>query len=1432
MKRKLFTRLITAILAVIICFSGIPTVFAGEVNNSDEVFDINSINLDEYGDVITNEELGYNFISSGMITKKQLTELINTPTTMNARASSVTMHFDYCYDTAGNIIKAVGSSSFRNPGVVQWRFYTSLGDNVYCIEPGVHLASGLSLSSASTEAWDNLTDAQQKAVNTALCYGLEGSKSKLCNSKSEGGLGVTLGQAYIATQLIIWEIVKGQRNPNAPFSLYSGCNGYLNIFCAGGANPNIRAAYNNIVSRMRTYQILPSFTAKSKTFAPTITLDAVYNDLKNEWTYSSKTLNDANGVLSSYKLAGTYDVGNATVTITQSGNTLKLTCSKGKANGTPKSVSLTSKKSGIPTTNRGVLIAYGSPYLQDVVGGGSIDPPNAYMNINVRVKTTGTLTRDARIQKSCWTQSEADDDTTKEGEGSLSTEENLKGWYFKVNASTYFKNYYNIQSFVLGPTDANGFTQSLSEYIIENVDDDLTYDVPLGRYEFVELGKLKEGASGNNLQSDYYFPDGWHPEYKTSENGEKISGVISFHGGAESKIDNVGYATNIFDIPFKLKKINADSSSASNYYFTVTNKETNDVYLLKTTTSGEAYLANDADRKTIIYLPEGNYTIHELGILKNGASGNNYETDYYVPAIFDEPSDIEVDITAEAYKTAQEDGLVAIEKTITNTISAYIQVAKTDVDTGDALAGAVFGVYFDKECTSLLETITTNAEGKARTEYKYAPGTYYIQEITPPANCILDNTVYTVNIESKYYSEYTVSIDVTNEKYPSKIRIHKTDDETGEPLEGVVFGVYKNEACTVMLEKVTTDTQGYADTSMYKPNQTIYLKEIATIPGYILSDEVKSITIVETNDPENLISVSFTNSMAKTPVEIIKSDIDTGDKLEGAVYGLYSDEACTNLLEELTTNENGYAVSKNSYRPSTMYLKEITPPKDYTVNDTVYTVTITVDDVTKGEPVKIEVKDEIQKAKILIYKYDPDPVANSKPVPGATYGLYYNEECTKLAEKLVTGEDGSALTTKEYRLGQTLYLKELVPAPGYKLNETVNTITITNERIEQSKNQIVTGLETPEGNFVWQRVFDIIYKPYLAVYKTDSATGVAVEGATYTLFKNKECTMPVETLTTNADGYAQTRNTFYPGQILYLKEVSSPEGYALDENIYELYVDYVNKDNAVIIKEVQDDPFAPRLTIKKTCTQTGLPVKGAAYCVYSSNETDENGVILSDHLLSITVTDKNGLAEIPVDFVVGDVFYLQEWKNGVPAGYTWSKTITKVEVTQDMNVVIPVTNSIKTGTVYLEKTDSYGNALAGVTFEVYTADGKRVTFGNYGPDTYYYSTNGSKDTVTISSKGRVALIQMPIGDYYLIETSTLDGYMPYGEKIEFSVKLANASDGNAKTLEITVVNNEAVMFNTGGNGDKAIYFIAGAVFIVAIAFFVFARKRKSAKAKK
>lgn len=1408
MKKKLFTRVMSLMFVLLVCITSlIPSVSA------EEVYDLSTINLNDYGDVITNEELGFNISTSGIITKKQLEAVLNRPTTFS-RSASTTITLTPCYDSNGNQITAVQSTYFHSTGTAQYRLNANAdGSNAYCIEPGVYLAGGVDLTVTAAEAWDNLTLNQQRAVNTALCYGLEGRASVVTAG------AVNTDEAYIATQLVVWEIVDGHRNATAPFSLKSGKNGYLSMFCAGGANPNIRTAYNRITDGMSKFWLVPSMTHLYEQYAPTITLDAVYNELKGTWTYGTLTLNDSNGVLSDYSLSGTYDVGNAIVTIKQSGNKLTLSCSNGKVSGTSKESVASSVKTGVPKTNKGTLVAYGSPYAQDTIIGGTIDPPIAYMNVKVNIKKTGTLTRDGRIQKSCWTDSESKDDTTMEGEGTLSTEENLQGWYFYVKPSAQFIKDYKVNSFVLGPTDKAGFTQSLSEYIVENIDDGLTYDVSAGIYEFYELGKLKDGKSGKDLDNDYYFPNGCRAKAGSYSNGLPSG---TFRIEVQSKaLNNIGFATNIYRIPFQFKKISECGASVANLYFTATHKQTGAVYLLRTAKDGYAYLNSDSTKSKVLYLPEGDYVIHELGTLKTGASGRDYKNDYAVPAYYDTPTDVEVSINADAFKAAQEEGLETIFKSVTNTVSSYIRIKKTDSDTGKALAGAVFGIYFDKECTSLLETVTTDSSGEGTTKNKYSTGTYYCQEITPPANCQLSDEVYTVKVVPTANVDNVVEVTATNVKYPTKVCIYKVAKDTQSPLSGVKFGVYSNASCTVKLEELTTDSKGVAYTKAYSPGTVLYIKELVAPSGYKVDSKVEKVTITETSKSGNVIKVKFENPPYLGSVAIEKKDSETGTLLKGAVYGLYSDKACTKLLEKLTTDDKGYAESSKSYKPSTMYLKEITPPPNYTKNNTVYTVTLTLNQAMSGTPAKVTVKDDIEKVRIFLFKYDPDLMAKGKGVGGATYGFYSNKECTQLFEKVVTRTDGSIISAKKYRMGQTVYIKELVPAKGYKLNEIIYDVTVTPEYIEQSKTLFHKGLTEPDEPYVWVRVYDMIYKPYIQIHKTDSKTGVAVKGAVYELYdpSNKWATRNM--LETDSRGYAKTVSTYYPGQTLHLKEYTAAEGYTLDPKTYEVYVKFVDRDNYVITVEVQNDPKDISLTIKKTCPQTQLPVEGATYGVYSSNVKDTSGMLLDENLLTTVKTDENGLGKIGVKFAAGEVFYLQEIS--APDGFTLNKAIVTVTVKENMNPIISVTNYSKTGTVYLEKTDAFGDGLTGVTFEMYTKNGDLVTFGNYGASTYYYSKTGPQKNISIPSSGpRVAIISIPVGEYYLVETSTVDGKMVYGEKIPVVIELAKPTDTGAKTLEIEVKNHDSVLWDTGGTGTGAYRTVALCVLTLSITLMGYA----------
>lgn len=65
---------------------------------------------------------------------------------------------------------------------------------------------------------------------------------------------------------------------------------------------------------------------------------------------------------------------------------------------------------------------------------------------------------------------------------------------------------------------------------------------------------------------------------------------------------------------------------------------------------------------------------------------------------------------------------------------------------------------------------------------------------------------------------------------------------------------------------------------------------------------------------------------------------DDAQGLEGAVFGIYEDEKCTKLIDKVTTNENGYAVSTN-VGAGDYWVKELVAPTGYSLNDQVYKIT-------------------------------------------------------------------------------------------------------------------------------------------------------------------------------------------------------------------------------------------------------------------------------------------------------------------------------------------------------------------------------------------------------------------------------------------------------------------------------------------------------------
>ena len=276
-----------------------------------------------------------------------------------ASGDKVTITFDYCYDSAGNIIRYKQTTvsdgyTVGTPGEELCKIFAD-GKEAYCIEPGHTLYSGNTLTESASTVWKNLGSAKQKAINLALLYGKPGSEKSLSGTED---------QKWVATQLIVWEFVSGCRSTADGYKCTN--TKFIDGICAGGANPGVKSVYNAISKILANYSTVPSFASAIASKAETYEMKY----LDGKYTL---TLTDSNNILSSFSFKTT-----GGVSASVSGNKLTLT-STSPVN---DAVTFNSAKS-VPSVGNTTLVPYGDASLQDVITGveNDADPIRAYFKV-------------------------------------------------------------------------------------------------------------------------------------------------------------------------------------------------------------------------------------------------------------------------------------------------------------------------------------------------------------------------------------------------------------------------------------------------------------------------------------------------------------------------------------------------------------------------------------------------------------------------------------------------------------------------------------------------------------------------------------------------------------------------------------------------------------------------------------------------------------------------------------------------------------------------------------------------------------------------------------------------------------------------------------------------------------------------------------------
>ena len=238
-----------------------------------------------------------------------------------------------------------------------------------------------------------------------------------------------------------------------------------------------------------------------------------------------------------------------------------------------------------------------------------------------------------------------------------------------------------------------------------------------------------------------------------------------------------------------------------------------------------------------------------------------------------------------------------------------IRVTKTDKETDKPIpSGAEFTVTAAEDITTpdgtirtekgtVVATLTTDEKGKAETEALYL-GKYVVKETKAPNGYLLNPKEFAVTLEYEDQETEIVygNVTVPDELAKGKIRVKKTDAETGNGLSGAEFeirakediitpdGTVKVKAGTVV-DTIKTSDKGTAETKeLYLGKYEV--QETKAPEGYLLNTQKYPVELIYADQETEIVygDVTVPDELAKGQIEILKKDEETGNLLSGAEF--------------------------------------------------------------------------------------------------------------------------------------------------------------------------------------------------------------------------------------------------------------------------------------------------------------------------------------------------------------------------------------------------------------------------------------------------------------------------------------------------------------------------------------------------------------------
>ena len=356
--------------------------------------------------------------------------------------------------------------------------------------------------------------------------------------------------------------------------------------------------------------------------------------------------------------------------------------------------------------------------------------------------------------------------------------------------------------------------------------------------------------------------------------------------------------------------------------------------------------------------------------------------------------------------------------------------------------------------------------------------------------------------------------------------------------------------------------------------------------------------------------------------------------------------------------------------------------------------------------------------------------------------------------------------------------REISTADGYMISSK-KAITVTADKTATT--EFVNKASAPE-------------KGKITIHKRDAETRADLEGAKFEVAAaediyvgNGYCIYPkgtvIDTITTGADGIAETTKAIYKGYSYTVTEIEAPKGYSISdeptqtiklvEQQAEFVVDFENEQNTI--------PFK----ITKTDISTGELIPDCTFEILNENK---------EQVITGT-TDENGIAHFQL--AIGKYFYREI---SAPDIYEIDDTPYPFEITENDDIVkAEMTNKKKSGSIKVTKITTGNLNIEGIKFYATGIS---------------YTNKDLKFEATTNENGVAMFDKLVIGKYVITEDgSTVPAaYLTADEQevtVEYNETAEVSFENEEKTGSITVhkttegqKNIEGITFYLRGTSDS------------------------------